>query len=38
MAWRSVARFALISMIVAVGAALSAQSPTFGVGRAPTAD
>ncbi len=38
MAWRSVARFALISMIVAVGAALSAQSPTFGVGCAPTAD
>ena len=28
----------LFSMIVAAGAAMSAQSPTFGVGRAPTAD
>src|SRR4051812_32316883 len=28
----------LFSMIVAVGAAVSAQSPTFGVGRTPTAD
>ena len=39
MVWRSVLRFAgLLGMIVAIGAAVSAQSPTFGVGRAPTAD
>ena len=39
MAWRNILRFSfLLSMIAAVGAAVSAQSPTFGVGRAPTAD
>src|SRR5438874_3696515 len=38
MASRSMLRFSLLfSMIVAAGAAVSAQSPTFGVGRAPTA-
>jgi S-disulfanyl-L-cysteine oxidoreductase SoxD len=35
MAWRSMLLF---SMIVAAGAAVSAQSPAFGVGRAPTAE
>jgi cytochrome c len=36
---RSVLRFSFIfSMIVAVGSVGSAQSPTFGVGRAPTAE
>src|SRR5689334_4374952 len=39
MAWRSVSRFCfLFSIIVAVGAVAYAQSPTFGVGRAPTAE
>ena len=36
---RNVVRFSLlVSMSLAVCASLSAQSPTFGVGRAPTAD
>src|SRR5712672_905889 len=39
MAWRSVLRFVVpVAAVVAVGAAVSAQSPTFGVGRAPTAE
>jgi len=39
MASRSILRWSLLfSTIVAVGAAASAQSPAFGVGRAPTAD
>jgi cytochrome c len=39
MGWRSLLRFSvLFSMIAAVGAAVSAQSPAFGVGRAPTAE
>ena len=37
MAWRSVLRFcSVVSAVVFAGAAASAQSPTFGVGRAPT--
>ena len=37
MAWHKVLRIAsLLAAVVAVDAALSAQSPTFGVGRAPT--
>ena len=35
MAWRSVASAAIVFV---AGAAMSAQSPTFGVGRAPTAE
>src|SRR5262245_12204998 len=36
---RNVVRFSLlVSMSLAVCASLSAQSPTFGVGRAPTAE
>jgi S-disulfanyl-L-cysteine oxidoreductase SoxD len=39
MASRSIVRFSfLCSIIAGVGATVSAQSPTFGVGRAPTAD
>jgi cytochrome c len=39
MASRSLLGFScLVSMIAAVGVAVSAQSPTFGVGRTPTAD
>ena len=38
MASRSVLRFAFLFALVVVGTAVSAQSPTFGVGRAPTAE
>ena len=39
MAWRNVLRFSvLFALVAAVGVAVSAQSPTFGVGRAPTAE
>ncbi|HXD72778.1 MAG TPA: c-type cytochrome [Vicinamibacterales bacterium] len=39
MAWRNVLRVTLLfGAVAAVSAALSAQSPTFGVGRAPTAE
>lgn len=39
MAWRNALRVScLLSTVAAVGAVVSAQSPTFGVGRAPTAE
>jgi hypothetical protein len=39
MAWRNLLRFCgVFSAVALAGGALSAQSPTFGVGRAPTAE